>query len=91
MRKLVLKRGEVSLGEPVDATVICNAKTLGVLSKDQKEASFPLPTGECALQVQIVGPDAKLYRSNALFMLRNKDVHASFAQSGSKLCLSLMD
>lgn len=86
MRKLILIRKNGSLDEVNETVVICNAKTIGNLKKDENEKTFVLPKGESAIQVQINVGD-KVYRSNAIFALRNKDVKLVLTQSGSKLHL----
>lgn len=87
MRTLTLIRVPGTLGGPVDCLVITNARTLGEMKAEEESKVFEIGKGENAIQVQIQGPDGKLYRSNAMFMIGNKNLVFTLEISGTKIVL----
>lgn len=90
MRKLYIERELGSLNYLSDAKIICNAKTIGTLSKEETKGEYTLPKGEAAIQVEIFFNE-KPYRSNAIFLLRKKDFKLKLIQSGTKLNLKVIE
>ena len=89
MRTLTLTRIPGTLVDPVDVLVITNARTLGEMKAEEEEKTFEIGKGENAVQVQIEGPDGKLYRSNAMFMIGKQNLHFTLETSGTKLVLRM--
>ena len=87
-RILSLTRLPGTLGDPVDAIVISNAKTLGEWNEDQECFRSEITKGENAIQIEIKGVDGKRYRSNVLFTNSKKDIVATCQMSGTKINLA---
>ena len=64
-RILSLTRLPGTLGDPVDAIVISNAKTLGEWKADQECFRSEITKGENAIQIEIKGVDGKRYLERA--------------------------